>query len=195
MRTKTILAASLVACLVATAFWLSYVRTLSRNHAAFAAFGEANSERLKAGASISSAEGFIAALRKIDVSSTSPRFKAAFEMYVAGMAEGVSRLKAGKDLGDSNDKVKSGYDELLAISRETGFEWLSSFDVPMATMLALSGVFVLSIRTQQQGLRQRRVDAGEITLEQSNKAGKLLNWCGPLLILCGVTIFVLSRFH
>jgi hypothetical protein len=172
------------------AFWLLYMRTLNRNHAAFIAFGEANAARLKAGPSVDSAEKFIVALKRIDLSGTGPRFSAAFKLYVDGMDEGISRLKAGKEIGDANDKVKSGYSELLAISRQSGFEWLSSFDVPMAVMLALSGSFSLGIRKQQAAARLERVRRGEMTEHLAQRRNRDLSLAGYTLILAGLGIAV-----
>jgi hypothetical protein len=166
------------------------MRTLNRNHAAFIAFGEANAARLKDGPSVDSAERFILALKRIDMSGTSARFRAAFMLYVGGMDEGISRLKAGKEIGDSNNKVKSGYNELLVISRQSGFEWLSSFDVPMAIMLALSGGFFLGIRKQQAAARLERVKKGELTEEFARKRNRDLSLAGYTLIFAGLGIAV-----
>ncbi|HWZ95148.1 MAG TPA: hypothetical protein VNW30_08140 [Opitutaceae bacterium] len=190
MKPKTILAVSIAACLVASASWLNYARTLNRNRDAFVALGEANNERLKAGPGIESAEAFVAALRKIDVSHTSRRFQEAFRLYVEGLAEGISRLKAGKVLGDSDTNTKTGYSELLAISRQSGFEWLSSFDVPMAVMCTLSGCIFLSSRKQQAAARLERVRRGEMTEDLAKRRNRDLTLSGYTLVFAGLGIAV-----
>jgi hypothetical protein len=96
--------------------FVDFIQT-QRTREVFAAIGKANEERKSKGENIASAEAFVAALRKINVSYAKKELKPAFEAYVSGFEEGLALLKAGKSTEMADIKTQAAYQQLVEIAR------------------------------------------------------------------------------
>ena len=68
---------------------------------------------------------------------------------------------------------------------------MRALDLPVALLTLALGIVCVALRKQQATARQKRVQKGELSVEEARKKGTLFNWSGYGLVVIALFLLIM----